>query len=293
MLPEDHLLTILAAPLLAQGEANSADPNGYECLLPAMITDWRASWATVGSDPQAPFLFVQLAPWPDGDTGVLPIMRVAMEAALALPKVGMAVAADMGDPAGAMHPIHPPWKAEVARRTWLWADNVIYGNTASPTSGPVVRSVTIDKWQPSWGDYHFGYGAAANVCGSGQFTCAGVRVTFDRAVTLRSFYQPAAATVTLDGADPYGWITGAASGFELWYINPENSNYTWWQPAALTGLRDGGFTLQLNVTWICPNGELPQTLRYGWHDYPHAMPIISADGFALPASPFNATVQQA
>lgn len=37
-----------------------------------------------------PFLFVQLAPWPEQDSGLIPAMRYGQEAAaLALPKVGM------------------------------------------------------------------------------------------------------------------------------------------------------------------------------------------------------------
>ena len=33
-----------------------------------------------------------------------------------LPAVGMVVAADIGDPGGVNHPVHPPYKQEVARR---------------------------------------------------------------------------------------------------------------------------------------------------------------------------------
>lgn len=148
-------------PCLRAGEANAGDPVGYECQLPALISDWRKSWAAVGSNPTAPFAFVQIAAWPAGDTGLLATMRVAMEAALALENVGMIVAADMSDPAGAMHPIHPPWKAEVGRRAWLWADNALWGNASSPASGPRVSSVVVDHWNASWGDYHLGYGSAA------------------------------------------------------------------------------------------------------------------------------------
>jgi hypothetical protein len=63
-----------------------------------------------------------------------------VESALALPKVGMVVSADMADPAGAMHPIHPMWKKAIAARAALWADNVIYGNASSPASGPRVAA---------------------------------------------------------------------------------------------------------------------------------------------------------
>lgn len=78
--------------------------------------------------------------------------------------------------------------------------------------------------------------------GGGQgWICAGIRVRFDQPVSIRGFYNPGAAgSPPLDGAAPvnyYGFLTGAASGFELWQsadVTPD----TWWQPAALTGLRD-------------------------------------------------------
>ena len=76
----------------------------------------------------------------------------------------MVVAADIADPAGSYHPIHPPWKAELGRRAWLWADNAVYGNASSPTSGPRVVATTWDVWDASWGDYHHGTGSNSYVC---------------------------------------------------------------------------------------------------------------------------------
>lgn len=71
-----------------------------------MFADWRASLAAAGADPTLPILFVQLAAWPVADQPFLPIFRVAVESTLsALPRVGMAVAADISDPAGAIHPV--------------------------------------------------------------------------------------------------------------------------------------------------------------------------------------------
>ena len=87
--------------VIHQGESNSADPIGYQCLQPSMIVDWRTSWAAVGSDVAVPFAFVQLAAWPTMDAPTIPIFRVAVEnTSLALPRVGMIVAADESDPAG-------------------------------------------------------------------------------------------------------------------------------------------------------------------------------------------------
>lgn len=128
------------------------------------------------------------------------------------------------------------------------------------------------------------------MCTSGTFFCAGIRVAFDQPISIRPFYAPVAPSVTLQGRDAYGWVTGAASGFELFWGPGGPGNYTggWLQPVALTGLRDA-YTLQLNVTWINPGLQPPSALLYAWHDYPQAMPVVNS--FGLPASPFNATVQ--
>jgi len=80
-----------------QGESNSGDPVGYQCLMPSMIEDWREKWASVGSDPLLPFFFVQLSAWPTQDSPIIPTFRVAVENALSLPKVGMVVSADVND----------------------------------------------------------------------------------------------------------------------------------------------------------------------------------------------------
>lgn len=206
------------------------------------------------------------------------------------PRARAQVSADIADAAGALHPIHPPWKAELGRRTWLWADAVVYGNASSPASGPRVVDVAWDAWDPTWGDYHFGYGGGSYACegGGAGWICAGVRVMFDQPIAIRGFYQPA-ITETLDGSAPvnyYGFMTGADSGFELWQ-GAGGAPGSWWQPAALTGLC-GANCLQLNVTWVPPAAGAPALLRYAWHDYPHAMPIVNGAG--LPAGPFNASL---
>lgn len=54
-----------------QGEANAGDPYNYgHCLLPAMIEDWRASWAAAGAAAELPFLFVQVRRSQCADPGV-------------------------------------------------------------------------------------------------------------------------------------------------------------------------------------------------------------------------------
>ena len=279
---------LLSIPVTAfvwlQGEANSQAPQSYQCLQRAMIEDFRASWNAVAA-PTVAFLYVQLACWPTGaTTNFLSVFREAQAQMVAqIPRAGMVVSCDLCDPAGSFHPIHPPWKNEVARRAWLWLDNEIYANSSSPKAGPAVISIHWDAWNSNWGDFHFGTGQGSYVCGSGgQFVCGGLRLTFDRPVATRGFFAPPAAGTT---ENVYGFITGAASGFTL-------AQGDWAQPVVLTSISPDGLTAQLNLTWINPAsgaaGPVGGTLFYAWGDYPAAMPLVDASG--LPVAPFNLTV---
>lgn len=263
------------------GEANSGSPVLYECLQRAMVNDFRASWASTGAAPTLPFLFAQLACWPDGNGAVLADFRYAQTQLSREPRTGMVVAADLCDPAGAFHPIHPPWKAELARRAFLWADAELYGNASSPRAAPVVTQLNWDAWDASWGDYHYGSGTGSYVCGSGgAFTCGGVRLTFDRPVALRNFYSPSPVGAT---ERVYGFEQGAASGFTI------SQGAVWVQPLTLTGVSVDGLTVQLNVTYIGPGSPQGAELQYAWSDYPNAMPLIELSS-GLPVGPFNLTV---
>ena len=103
-----------------------------------MIRDWRKRWAAPSSS-EAPFIFAQIAPWPDHDIGIISGIRFAQQAALQLPKVGMVVTADIGDPAGTFHPIHPPWKQEDARRAALIAESLVHNKTEVPTPSHILK----------------------------------------------------------------------------------------------------------------------------------------------------------
>eukprot|EP01043_Picozoa_sp_COSAG02_P022326 COSAG02_NODE_1158_length_14185_cov_21.954778_4_plen_85_part_00 len=83
-----------------------------------MIADWRSKFNL----PDMSFFFVQLAPyWPRRD---FTAVRNAQMAALKLPKVGYAVAIDLGDVRSPVTPIHPRRKQEVGRRLALSALSV-------------------------------------------------------------------------------------------------------------------------------------------------------------------------
>jgi sialate O-acetylesterase len=125
-----------------QGESNAGDPNGYACLFPAMISDWRLKFSNTASG--MPFFFVQLAAYPNGG-GIYPQIRYAQTAALALPNVGMATAIDLGDPTSPIDPIHPRNKQEVGRRLALSALGQVYGRQIV-FSGPVPTNFTYTKF---------------------------------------------------------------------------------------------------------------------------------------------------
>lgn len=74
-----------------QGESNSGQPESYAKCFPAMISQWRKSW---GGAPNATFIFVQLAPWPDFDVGL--ITGSPLENSIALPLLKASAAMRLG-----------------------------------------------------------------------------------------------------------------------------------------------------------------------------------------------------
>src|SRR5581483_9670718 len=127
----------IAGAIWYQGESNADRAYQYRKLFPAMIQDWRRAWG----EGDFPFLFVQLAnfiqnfaprtSWAE--------LREAQSMTLSLPKTGMAVAADIGDP----YDIHPKNKQEVGRRLALAAEAIAYGKRVV-YSGPVYQSMTTE-----------------------------------------------------------------------------------------------------------------------------------------------------
>ncbi|MEX0331821.1 MAG: sialate O-acetylesterase [Puniceicoccaceae bacterium] len=107
-----------------QGEANVMYAEGavYTRKLQALIHSWRNLWQR----PQAPFLFVQLAPFNYSEwdkfarqltAEALPLFREAQTATLAVPGTDMVVTTDL---AGSARDIHPTRKREVGQRlAWL------------------------------------------------------------------------------------------------------------------------------------------------------------------------------
>src|SRR5690606_36015309 len=98
-----------------QGESNNGDGMTYTAKMRALISGWRQRF----ENENAPFLFVQLAPYNYGAnrTYDLPALWAAQQAALDIPGTGMVVTNDIGN----TRDIHPRNKSEVGRRLALWA----------------------------------------------------------------------------------------------------------------------------------------------------------------------------
>ena len=130
-----------------------------------MIADWRAKFAL----PEMSFFFVQLAAYAGGDFTPL---RNAQMAALQLPKVGYAVAIDLGDIASPWNEIHPRRKQEVGRRLALSALAVQYGREIVST-GPLFAQVAVNA-SASAAIVSFGPGTAVGLHSAPTADCGQV-----------------------------------------------------------------------------------------------------------------------
>jgi sialate O-acetylesterase len=130
-----------------QGESNTGDEKraeAYRRLLPAMVKGWREDFGQ-----EFPFYIVQLANYAKrGDAPAANPWRVSVwsllresqaEAAAKLPKSGLAVTIDIGDPEN----IHPKNKHDVGHRLALIALANEYGQKLE-YSGPVFSAVKFE-----------------------------------------------------------------------------------------------------------------------------------------------------
>jgi sialate O-acetylesterase len=140
-----------------QGEANTGEAYRYRKLFPAMITGWRRDWG----EGDFPFLFVQLANFthspPEPAESEWAELREAQLMTLSLPKTGMAVAIDIGDP----DDIHPKNKQEVSRRLALAARAIAYGERVV-YSGPIYDGMTVENGRIRLRFKHVGGGLIAS-----------------------------------------------------------------------------------------------------------------------------------
>jgi sialate O-acetylesterase len=122
-----------------QGESNEGVAYRYRRYFPLMIEDWRKRWGS-----EFAFLFVELANFTGPQVHPVeaqrwPELRESQLLALAMPKVGMGTAVDIGDAVD----IHPKNKQEVARRLVLAALVKQYGKKIV-YSGPLYKSMKVE-----------------------------------------------------------------------------------------------------------------------------------------------------
>lgn len=110
-----------------QGESNTGAPELYHKYLTQLITSWRALWKD-----ELPFAWVQLPAFIAHGEG-WPRIREAMLQTLTLPRTGMAITIDLGDP----KEIHPKNKQDVGKRLSLWALGTVYQTDVPAVSGPL------------------------------------------------------------------------------------------------------------------------------------------------------------
>lgn len=117
-----------------QGEANSTAEKAplYGTQLATLVADWRARWGE-----ELPVAWVQLPNFERPGEG-WSLVREGMLKTLRLPKTGMAITVDVGDPKD----IHPTNKQDVGKRLAMWALGDVYGKKGIATSGPLPAKHT-------------------------------------------------------------------------------------------------------------------------------------------------------
>jgi len=126
----------IAGVLWYQGEANTINAYAYKELLSALIKSWRNKW---GYD--FPFYFAQIAPYKYGNPFEGVEVRDAQRKVLEVSNTGMAVLSDICDTLN----IHPKNKQDAALRLANIALNRYYKKTIPEDSGPLYKSMTINK----------------------------------------------------------------------------------------------------------------------------------------------------
>ena len=235
-----------------QGESNAGRAHQYRTLFPAMVSNWRKDWG----QGDFTFLQVQLAPFmaikeEPGDSTWAELREAQVHATKVLPKMGIAVITDYGDPKD----IHPVWKRPVGERLEAAALGITYGRKLT-YSGPQYRSMKVkgDKIVLSFDSVGEGLSGVA-LPGKPP---GGV--------------QQGSMTYSLKN----NWLSSALVGFT---IAGEDRKFVW-AKAEIEG--DKVVVSSSQVT-------KPVAVRYGWADCP-VVNLYCSPGFQkhlLPASPFR------
>ncbi len=191
-----------------QGESNNGEGMAYTAKKKALIAGWREQFRAA----EAPFLFVQLAPFNYGANATynLPGIWWAQQETLKVPHTGMAVTNDIGN----LKDIHPTGKAEVGRRLSLWALADTYGKTDLVKSGPLFSKYKITEG---------GVAIDFDHTGGGLTTRDGQPPSLFEIAGIDAVYQPADAKISEDGKSIL--LTSAA------VPKPDRARFAWSQIA--------------------------------------------------------------
>ncbi|GAA4447628.1 sialate O-acetylesterase [Nibrella saemangeumensis] len=125
-----------------QGESNAGRAYQYRQSFPLLIQDWRNKWGTNGRTSDFSFYFVQLSSYGGNQSSNQGSgwaeLREAQTMTLQVPKTGMAVTTDVGNPKD----IHPTNKQDVGHRLAVIALKQDYGQNI-PYSSPMYEGVSF------------------------------------------------------------------------------------------------------------------------------------------------------
>ncbi len=231
-----------------QGCSNGGEGDEYIDKTEALVLGWRKAW---GYD--FPFYWVQLASFtaftddPAGGNGYARIRDAQRKAINRIPKTGMAVAIDVGNPGD----IHPKAKLFVGERLALWALAKDYGKDIV-CSGPLVKTVVAEP-----------AGLDADI--------AKVRVSFD--YTGSGLMAGKKDWKTNDPVEEDAEAAGKIKGFALQGVDGK----WYWATAVIDGK---------DVVLSAPEVKEPIAVRYAYRANPLGKcSLYNKEG--LPASPFS------
>ena len=123
-----------------QGESNAGNTRNYFTLLNSLINNWRELY----NSPEMPFLLVQLPNFMEKsanpqESGWAGIREAQLNIAKSVPNTALAVTYDVGE----WNDIHPLNKKDVAKRLFLGARKIVYGEKVV-SSGPLYKDMKIE-----------------------------------------------------------------------------------------------------------------------------------------------------
>jgi sialate O-acetylesterase len=242
-----------AGLVFLQGETDRSNPRFYDCALPAFINALRARF-----NANMYAVVIQLAPWvAEGGSDVALLREAQSNASLSLPRVGLAVSVDLGDPQAPAGSIHSRLKAPVGQRAaWLLLAGLFGNSTFATRVSPRYASAT----------------------GSAQGTALEATVTFAPETTSGGLQAIVGAHCPTELGVPIAMCAWFAIGA---------SDGAYYNATAAIGA--GGDTLLLTAT-ATSSGVRVLNTSFGFSDYPVA---LFSNSFGLPVAPWTPQPLQA